>query len=104
MLQRRLANVLEHQVWSPPEGHVSLLTGARNGVKSILWGMPLVHLKALWQARPEDPPPLVRAYLYIGVSLHTIPGRSRNQTVSLFINLCSQHLASISAGLHFGRK
>lgn len=33
MLQRRLANTLEHQVWAPPEGCVSLFSGARDRCK-----------------------------------------------------------------------
>lgn len=38
MLQRRLADVLEHQVWALPESHISLLAVASNGMKLALWG------------------------------------------------------------------
>lgn len=36
MLQRRLADVLEHQVWALPESHISLLAVASNGMKLAL--------------------------------------------------------------------
>lgn len=58
MLQRRLADILEHQVWSLPESHIALLAGASNGVQLAHQSTHLPHLKNPCKASSGDSIPL----------------------------------------------
>lgn len=93
MLQRRLADVLEHQVWFLPESHISLLVGVSNGVKLA---HHLSHLKNPCRASSGDSIPPRNSY----TSILPLTSRTISDKLTLHTVRDSQDLGRYPLSMH----